>query len=197
MPSDAHRDLSLESTAVLIDHARDGNDDALDTLYGRHLERLRVWARGRLPSRARDVLDTDDLVQNMLMRTLKRVETLEIAHTGAFQGYLRTGVLNKIRDELRRYYRRPDHKTGIDIPDPGPSPVELAIGRERLARYENALAKLEPGDREAVVARIELGLSFAEIATELGKPSADAARMAVNRAIVRLARLMHDDDQAH
>ncbi len=38
-----------------------------------------------------------------------------------------------------------------------------------------------------MVARLELGLSYDEIAKELGKPSADAARMAVTRAVTRLA----------
>lgn len=187
--------LSLESTAALLDHARDGNEAALDALYDRHLERLRAWARGRLPVQARNILDTDDLVQTMLMKTLRTVDKLELSQSGAFQGYLRTGVLNGIRDELRRQHRRPPHAPDVEVHDPGPSPVELALGRERLERYERALEKLEPADREAVVSRIELGLSYAEIARELGKPSADAARMAVKRAIVRLARMLHDHGQ--
>ena len=46
------------------------------------------------------------------------------------------------------------------------------------------------GLREAVIARVEMGLGYAEIARHLDKPSADAARMAVSRALVRLAREM-------
>ena len=38
--------------------------------------------------------------------------------------------------------------------------------------------------------RVEFGLDYAEMATQLGKPSSDAARMAVTRAIVRLADKM-------
>jgi O6-methylguanine-DNA--protein-cysteine methyltransferase len=41
-----------------------------------------------------------------------------------------------------------------------------------------------------VIARIELGQTYAEIASALGKPSTEAARMAVNRALARLARFM-------
>jgi RNA polymerase sigma-70 factor (ECF subfamily) len=37
-----------------------------------------------------------------------------------------------------------------------------------------------------VVARIELGLTYSEIAAATGRPSMDAARMAVTRAIARL-----------
>ena len=41
--------------------------------------------------------------------------------------------------------------------------------------------------------RVEFGLSFAEVAEVLGKPSPDAARMAVVRALVRLAEEMERD----
>jgi RNA polymerase sigma-70 factor (ECF subfamily) len=49
---------------------------------------------------------------------------------------------------------------------------------------------LTEGERQAVVLRVELGLSYEEIAGQLEKPSADAARMAVTRAIARLAAEM-------
>ena len=67
------------------------------------------------------------------------------------------------------------------------SPLEAAIGREEVARYEAALARLRPEDREAIVARIEMGYDYVELAEALGKPSPDAARKAVQRAVVRLA----------
>jgi RNA polymerase sigma-70 factor (ECF subfamily) len=72
----------------------------------------------------------------------------------------------------------------------GQSPLETAIGSETLAKYDRALDRLEPETREAVIARIEMGCSYAEIAELLAKPSADAARMTVSRALVRLAEEM-------
>ena len=80
--------------------------------------------------------------------------------------------------------------TAGNVPDPRPSPVEEVILHEVMDAYEAALGKLKPEDREAIVARIELGLSFQQIAQALGKPSADAARMATSRAIDRLAQEM-------
>lgn len=59
-----------------------------------------------------------------------------------------------------------------------------------MGRYEAALARLEPEEREAIVGRIELGCPYAELAEALGKPSADAARMTVSRALLRLAEEM-------
>ena len=64
------------------------------------------------------------------------------------------------------------------------------MGSEVFARYEAAMERLRPEEREAVIARVELGLSHAEVAEALGKPSAAAAHMAVSRALVRLAEEM-------
>lgn len=65
------------------------------------------------------------------------------------------------------------------------------MGREAFARYEAALAILKPDEREAVIARLEMDLSYRAIALELGKPSADAARKMVERALARMADHMN------
>ena len=64
------------------------------------------------------------------------------------------------------------------------------IGRETLEHYETALQRLRPEEREAIVARAEMGYSYEELAQVLGKPTADAARMAAQRALVHLAEEM-------
>ena len=73
------------------------------------------------------------------------------------------------------------------MPDAGPSALEHAIGREATEEYEGALGRLRPEDREAIIARVEMGYSYEELARALGKPSPDAARKAAERALVRLA----------
>jgi RNA polymerase sigma-70 factor (ECF subfamily) len=107
---------------------------------------------------------------------------------GALQAYLRQAVLNRIRDELRRKRRRPE-RGDLDAleADHAASPVEQAIGREAVDRYERALTRLRPEEREAIIARVEMGYSYQELAEALGKPSPDAARKAAERALVRLA----------
>ena len=80
-----------------------------------------------------------------------------------------------------------------NIADDAASPLETAIGRQTVDRYEAALAKLKPGERDAIVSRIEFGMTYAEVATALDKPSADAARMAIIRALNRLTEIMAKD----
>ena len=74
--------------------------------------------------------------------------------------------------------RRPAHES---------SPLQLAIRQEQRERYEAALSRLKDSDRELIVARLELGMTYEEMAEALGKPSWNAARMAVVRALIRLA----------
>ena len=182
---------SAESTLGLIERARAGDHDALERLFARHLKPLQRWARGRLPRWARDVAETDDLVQDTLIQTFKRIEDFEPRGAGALQAYLRQAVLNRIRNELRRKGRQPPvtDLDDIDVEAAG-SPLEPAIGHEALERYESALQRLKPEEREAIIARVELGYSFDELASALGKPTAEAARKTVHRALIRLAEEM-------
>jgi RNA polymerase sigma-70 factor (ECF subfamily) len=185
MPAD-----EVESTGQLIERARTGDAAAVDQLCQRHRQPLRRWASGRLPRWARDAADTDDLVQDALLQTFKRIGTFEPRESGGLQAYLRQAVLNRIRDELRKTARRPRTGDAAGEPDPSLSPLEQAIGREAVNRYERALATLDRGDREAIIGRLEMGYTYQELADVLGKPTADAARKAAERALVRLAAEM-------
>jgi len=188
---DRGQDLESQSTRSLLEEARSGNEQAVDLLFERYLPFLRRWARGRLPGWARGVADTDDLVQDTLLRTLRNLDHFEYQREKAFLSYLCQGALNRVRDEIRSARRRPVvEDTASQLPAREPSPIEQVVGAETLARYESARDGLKPADREAAFARIELGLDYREIAELLGKPTPDAARMAVTRALVRLARAM-------
>ncbi len=79
------------------------------------------------------------------------------------------------------------------MPDDITSPLEAAIGQQTLERYEAGLKGLAPVVGTAVVCRVVLGLSFAEIAELLDKRCADAARMMVARALITLAEEMDQD----
>jgi RNA polymerase sigma-70 factor (ECF subfamily) len=182
----------LVSTADLLLRARQGDEEALNDLCRQHLPSLRRWARGRLPRWTRDLRDTEDLVQETLTQTLRRIDAFEPRHEGALQAYLRQALINRVRDEVRRVTRHPAAAALSEEGhvDPSASPLELAIGRQAMDRYEAALERLRPEEREVIVARVELGQSYKQIADTHAKTSADAARMAVSRALLRLAEEM-------
>lgn len=180
-----------ESTFHLIARFRQGDAQALDRLFERHLPRLQRWAKGRLPRWARDNADTQDLVQECLLQTFKGMGTFEPTREGALQAYLRQAVMNRIRNEIRRKARRPAQVEldGTEL-DQARSPLEDAIGMEEIDRYEEALGRLRPEEREAIILKVELGYTYQEAASLLEKPTAEAARKATERALVRLAEEM-------
>jgi RNA polymerase sigma factor (sigma-70 family) len=181
-----------ESTFHLIRRYRAGDKQALELLFARHLPRLRRWATGRLPKWARSASDTEDLVQETLLKTFNQIEGFEPTREGALQAYLRQAVMNRIRDEIRRKGRRPERSEleGTEIVDPARSPLEEAIGLEEIERYENALGRLRPEEREVIILRVELGYTYEEVARLLEKPTSGAAHKATKRALVRLAEEM-------
>jgi RNA polymerase sigma factor (sigma-70 family) len=183
----------VDSTFDLVERAKTGDSAALNELFVRYLPPLRRWASGRLPRWTRDLMDTDDLVQETVLRAVKRIDRFEARHEGALQAYLRQAVVNRIRDEVRRAKRAPMSEVLDDnAADVAASPLENAIGAQALECYEAALGRLRPEERHAIVARVEMDGSYQEVARALGKPSADAARMAVSRALLRLAKEMKD-----
>ncbi len=196
IPPEGSRSGDGESTFRLIERARAGDQEAIEHLFARYVGPLRRWASGRLPKWARDVADTDDLVQETLLQTFKRMADFEPRGVGALQAYLRQAILNRIRDELRRKGRRPDETDlkGVEV-DSGLSPLEQAIGQETIDRYERALARLRPEEREAIIARVEMGYTYDELAEALGKPSGEAARKTAQRALVRLVEEMERADE--
>jgi RNA polymerase sigma-70 factor (ECF subfamily) len=179
------------SSMTLLIRAQQGDERARDELCARYLPRLRRWAHGRLPGWARDHLDTEDIVQDTFLNSIRKLDSFAPRHEQAFCAYLCQAIRNRVSDAVRRAGRRPaseelpSEKAAAD-----PSPFELAVGRETAARYDEALQRLSESDRELIIARVELGLDYAEITALAGKSSIGTTRVAVSRALLRLAGSM-------
>lgn len=78
-----------------------------------------------------------------------------------------------------------------DVEDDPLSALEMLIGKEKVERYEMAMKRLQSVDRELIVARFEMGLAFDDVAVATGRPTAAAARMAVTRAMSKLAAVLN------
>ena len=180
-----------QSSTQLLERVKGGDEDALGVLIGRYLTPLRRWAHGRLPAWARTASDTQDVVQDAVLSVLRHLDSFAPERTGALHAYLRTAVLHRIFDEIRQARRRPP---GVELDDSVTSamasPFELAVDQEDRERFEAALNDLREEDRELIIARVEWGLSYEELAVALGKPTAAAARVAVRRAVLRMAEVM-------
>ena len=189
--------MDPESSFDLILRAQGGDGSALDRLLSRYRPRLQRWASGRLPRYAREAVDTEDLVQEALIRTFRNFKDFEQRTEWGLQAYLRRAVVNRIRDELRRHGVRPRLEPLEDGPASQASPLEIASGQETFEAYDRGLAALGELEREAVISRLELGCSYQEIADLIAKPTPDAARMVVARALDKLARSMSSPPVSH
>jgi len=184
----------VESTTLLLRRIWQGDSRARERLVAYYLPILKRLAHGRLPASARGLVGTDDLVSITLEKAIRHIDTFEPRREGAFLAYLRQILLNEIRSQVRHAKVRPiAGELEDDLPADGVSPLEELVGRELMERYESALQKLTPEQREAVILRMEMGRSHQEVADALGAPSPDAARMIVARALARLAEELRDD----
>jgi RNA polymerase sigma-70 factor (ECF subfamily) len=183
--------ISEETSLSLLARARKGDALAIEALMGRYLARLQRWASGRVPAVARSLVDTDDVVQDALLNTFRRLDEFQPRHDGALMAYLRQAVANRIRSELRRKSPEIDASVDLDaLESELPSPLEAMVGRDAFARYEAALAQLDEDDRAAVIGRFEMGFSYDALARAMNRPSAEAARKTVERAVRRLVGFM-------
>jgi RNA polymerase sigma-70 factor (ECF subfamily) len=180
-------DLASDSTVRILERAKGGDRSAAMILIERASPAVRRWARGRLPPSARNDADTEDVVQDAVLKTLKGIKNFQHRTVGGLQAYLRKSVLNRIRDLIRASARRGIVEELGEVEDSTPSPLEAAIMREKLDRFLEALQRLPPADRQVIVWRLELGFGVDEIAARLGKSKA-AAGMTVTRAMSRLGK---------
>ena len=193
---DTPRPSAGHTTAVLLTRLREGDRAAADQLVRRVDPMLRRWAHGRLPANLRDEGDTADLVQLTLMRVFARAELFEARHAGAFYAYLRQTLLNVMRDALRGRRLIPEREGDdalAEVPAAAGSVLEATLGREGALAFEQALQQLPPHYQALVVMRFEFGMSFPEMAEELGE-SPDAVRVRLQRAIRKMSDLLGDPD---
>lgn len=185
------------SSMTLLLKAQQGDERARNELCARYLPRLRKWAHGRLPGWARDHLDTEDIVQDTLLNSIRRLEDFSPRHEQAFCAYLCQSIRNRVSDAVRRAARRPvNEELPSERATSEPSPFELAVGRETAAQYDQALQRLSESDRELIIARVELGFDYSEITALAGKSSIGSTRVAVSRALLRLAGAMGHDRES-
>jgi RNA polymerase sigma-70 factor (ECF subfamily) len=183
----------MGATGELLRRVRGGDLDARERLIRHYVPLLQRWARGRLPAGARNLVETDDLVQVTLIRAMNRMESFEPRREGAFLAYLRKILLNLVREQARIGARHAAEPISERLADPRAAADEG--DHAVLDRYEAALEKMSDRPRQAAILRLEFGYSYAQIAEAVGCPTADGARKIVERAMLRLATEMADRDR--
>ena len=183
------REGARAGRAAVRDDVR-GRFAAIERVVASLLPLLQRWAPGRLPAYARRRMDTGDVVQEAIVGALRNLQESEAAEPEALARYLAVSIRNRIADEVRRARIGEVRNGGGERTDGSPSPLEELLESESQRAYRTALLRLGSDDQALLVGRIELGLSFEDLALATQRPSPDSARVATRRAALRLARAM-------
>ncbi|MCU1374827.1 MAG: polymerase sigma factor, sigma-70 family [Actinomycetia bacterium] len=130
--------------------------------------------------------DAQDLVQEVLVRVRRGLETYR---PGSLEGWLSRITTNAFLDEVRRRRRRPT----VALPDDpdrvlaGAEDAEAALAATTLPDdIQDAIRGLPDDFRAAVVMCDVVGLTYEEIAAELGVPIGTVrSRIHRGRALLR------------
>jgi RNA polymerase sigma factor (sigma-70 family) len=155
-----------------------------------HVTALRRLARQALAARYAYV-DPDDVVQDVIVRVVRRWPLLRFADDRALAGYLQRAVINRARDAQRQAPRWVDVELD-GMHSPRPSALDALLAAECRRRCAAALRQLKSGDRRVVMGRIAESMSYQELAARTGHSTADAARKATGRALLRLRSRLAD-----
>jgi RNA polymerase sigma-70 factor, ECF subfamily len=142
-----------------------------------------------IPRHVRALHDVDDIVMRVIEQVDPRLPDFDYRREGALLEYLRKVSRNLIISLGRvREPEREEISSGLVAG--GRSPEDDAVAGERRRAFESALAILDDRQREAVVMRLEYGFTYQEIAEAVEAPTANAARMMIKRAIVKMIEHM-------
>jgi RNA polymerase sigma-70 factor (ECF subfamily) len=185
-----------------FERARAGDAEALDHLVVRHLPSLMAFVRLQAGKLVLGKESLRDLVQSACVEVLRDAAHFDYRGDAAFRRWLFTQALNKIRNKHRHYRAARRDAAREAAPDGSGdandlaqgyatlcTPSQAAIGREEVARLEAAFERLPPDQRQAVVLRRVVGLSYDQIAEEMGR-NEGAVRTLVYRGVARLATLL-------
>lgn len=200
----------LNETINLLGQARAGDRGAADNLFFKIGPRLEAIVRLRLGYRLRTKMETLDVVQDAMLAALPHLEVKQFNSSGEFFHWLSALLENRIRDLADHFgaaKRNTERERPLEAPAGGEdtrlgpiaglargdTPSMIAAGREEACRLEQAIDELPEDQREALILVRYTGMSLAEAGQEMNR-SADAVRMLVSRAIVRLGSLLVSTD---
>ena len=201
-----------DKTEMLLEAARRGDADAVNTLLERHRKSIRRLIELRLDRKVQRRVDVSDVVQDVMVEASGRLGKYLDDPAMAFHLWLRQIAWDHMIDTYRRHRvsakrnmdrEQPMAATGpdessvdlaIQLSDPNLTPAAIATQREIAEKVEAAISQLDERDQEIVLMRHYEHLSNLEIAEVLGL-NPPAASMRYLRAVRRLRQVLADEDR--
>jgi RNA polymerase sigma-70 factor (ECF subfamily) len=188
----------VDTTRALHD-AQTGTPAALEDLYARVAPRLLSLIRLRLGPSLRSRLESRDILQATFLRSFERFGQFSGTDGRALMAWLARIAENEIRDRADFHHRArrdaareaPLDRAAAAVPASVHSVLSRMVQDERARRIEDALESLAPPHRDVILLRMYQEMSFAEIASRMGR-SEDACRMLLARALAALTLALEE-----
>lgn len=190
---------AFETTRDLLQAARKGDQAAISQIVQRYGGHLLQRIRGMMSPRLRRFAESQDLMQELFLDLVPALAKAPVDDEASFLRWATFIARNNVRDQARRRRRRELVQLDTSFGGTSPRRAETLAEPERAAaladdieRLEAALDSLGTEYRRVVELRSLERLDYNEIARELGRPSAAAARQLYCRAMARLTEKMLD-----
>jgi RNA polymerase sigma-70 factor (ECF subfamily) len=190
-----------QSLSDLLRQARAGQAGELDRLFAACRNYLCLLAQSHVEGRLRTKVDASDLVQATLLEAYRDFAQFRggteqewlawlrriLAHNAAnFMRYYRGTGKRELRREVALDGNSAGETVGWSQPvDPGESPSQQLLRKERELLLADALVQLAPDYREVICLRNLQRLPFEEVAQRMGR-SRPAVQMLWMRALEKL-----------
>ncbi len=168
----------------------------MESLFERFLPRVRRIVAIRLGRSRDDLLEFDDIAQEVMVDAFRGLGTIDLESDPKLTGWLTKIVENRIRMTLRegravkrgggnvkRFGDAAETFRVSALPGADATPSQNAVGAEAQAHMDARLQQLSERQREAVIHRFHCGMSYEEMAEEMGLAGAAAARSLYSKAL--------------
>jgi RNA polymerase sigma-70 factor (ECF subfamily) len=161
-------EAGMQSDEQLLTRFLEGDELAFEELVARYETGLRNVAFGFV----RDHGLAEDIAQDTFIRAYRKAST--IRRGGSVKGWLYRVAINRAQDELRRIKRK--REVSVDDLDTDPEAAKqtsgesLAASKELRRHLSRALSEMREEHRLPLVLREVEGMTYAEIAEQLGWP---------------------------
>ncbi len=194
-------------TDALISKALAGDESARKNLLLRNEDRLRRVITIYLDSRLAARIDPSDILQDSMVKALKKLPEFLQDRSMAFYPWIRQIVRDQLIDTYRKHVLAERRSVRLEQLQPritdasaaqlvdrlvgtGTSPTAAFSREERRMQVKNALKQLSEDEQELLLMRFFEQLRVTEIAEVLSVPL-ETAKSRIRRALEKMNRILH------
>jgi RNA polymerase sigma-70 factor (ECF subfamily) len=193
------------SLSDLLSRARAGQPGELDRLFAACRNYLCLLARSHVEGRLKAKADASDIVQQTMFEAYRDFDNFRGGSEKEWLAWLKRILAHNAAEFVRHYRGTGKRQIGREIAiqtggdtsqlpavqpaDPGESPSQQFLRKERELIVADAIAQLPPDYREVICLRNLQRLSFEEVAEQMDR-SRPAVQMLWMRALHRLREVL-------